>query len=88
MHVFPREIVQSGDWLSTLEDFASGYDGPVLLIWPENDVAFKAPELTRWQALMPQAETRKIPRCGHFLWDDAPDDALAVLRPWLDALPG
>lgn len=85
-HVFPRQISMSGDWLAGLEAGLRGFDKPVLLLWPENDIAFKASELAHWQALLAQAETRTIPKCGHFLWEDAPDDALAALGPWLDSL--
>lgn len=87
LHVFPRQITRAGDWLAGLEAFARGYRGPALLLWPENDVAFRPAELARWQELLPQAETRRIARCGHFLWEDAPDEALAGLAGWLDALP-
>jgi len=80
LHIFPRHILASRDWLATFWADLQGWHGPAALIWPENDIAFRARELARWRALWPDAPVRTIPRCGHFLWEDAPADSIAALR--------
>jgi haloalkane dehalogenase len=85
MHVFPREITASGDYLARLRDFVAAFRGPALFLWPENDIAFRDKELARWKELLPQTEARRLPKCGHFLWIDAPDESLTEVRGFLDA---
>jgi haloalkane dehalogenase len=80
LHVFPAQIIGAGDWLAELERDLAGFDGPVALVWPENDIAFRETELSRWLAMFPRAQLRRIPRCGHFLWTDAPADCIAAIR--------
>lgn len=83
MAVFPAAITGSGPWLAEIERFVRTFRGPACLVWPENDFAFRAKELARWQALLPQARTVPISRCGHYLWLDAPADCLAAVRGFL-----
>jgi haloalkane dehalogenase len=79
LHIFPRHILASRDWLAGLWAGLQGWQGRAALIWPENDIAFRDKELARWRALWPDAPIRTIPRCGHFLWEDAPEEAVAAL---------
>jgi haloalkane dehalogenase len=85
MHVFPWEITASRDYLARVNDFVAGFRGPALFVWPENDIAFRDKELARWRRLLPQAEVRRLPKCGHFLWIDAPDDCLTAVRAFLES---
>lgn len=85
MHVFPWEITASRDYLARLGEFVAGFRGPAYFVWPENDIAFRDKELARWKKLLPQAEARRLAKCGHFLWIDAPDECLAEVRGFLDA---
>jgi haloalkane dehalogenase len=80
LHVFPRQITGAGRWLADLEQTAKSFAGPVGLIWPEADIAFRRKELARWRRSLPQAEVVTLERCGHFLWEDAPEDCVAQLR--------
>ena len=84
MHVFPAAITGSRDFLRDLESRIRGFQGPVQMIWPENDVAFRAEELARWLELLPQANVVRIPRCGHFLWLDAPDECRLAVRAFME----
>ena len=83
MHVFPQQITAARDWLAELEQGVRRFEGPVRLVWPENDIAFRDKELKRWQEIFPRASIARIPQCGHFLWEDAPDDCLAAIEAWL-----
>lgn len=83
LHVFPRHILAARDWLATLWSDLEGWQGRAALIWPENDIAFRDRELARWRTLLPAAPVRTIARCGHFLWEDAPEESVAALREML-----
>ncbi len=83
MHVFPGAITGSRTFLAGLEQGIPSFKGPVRFLWPENDIAFRTKELARWQTLLPQAEVVRIPRCGHFLWLDAPEECLAAVRDFM-----
>lgn len=80
MYVFPRAITGAGGWLAGIERGMRSYCGPAHFIWPENDIAFREKELRRWRTLLPQATVTRIPRCGHFLWEDAPEETLTALE--------
>jgi len=80
MAVFPAEIAAASDFLAGCETFVRGFQGPTQFVWPERDIAFRDKELARWRALLPQAEVVRLPNCGHFLWLDAPEEALAAVR--------
>jgi len=83
MHVFPAQITGAGPWLATIEATARQFRGPMHLLWPSEDIAFRARELARWKRLCPQATVTHIERCGHFLWEDASDECVAALRSFL-----
>ncbi|MCA0301567.1 MAG: alpha/beta fold hydrolase [Proteobacteria bacterium] len=85
LHVFPSEIVGAGPWLAEVERVAAAFDGPVQLLWPDRDVAFRRRELAHWRSLWPRARVAAIERCGHFLWEEAPDDCLAAMVPFLES---
>lgn len=80
LHVFPAQITGARDWLAGIERGLAGFGGPVAFVWPENDIAFRDKELSRWLTIFPGARIRRVPRCGHFLWTDAPGDCIAAIR--------
>lgn len=80
MHVFPAQITGAKAWLAEIETGISSFRGPVRFIWAENDIAFREKELRRWLRIFPQASVERIPKCGHFLWEDAPEDCVEALR--------
>jgi len=85
MHVFPKHITASGDWLDDLSKKLGGFDGPAHFIWPDSDIAFRMKELARWQSLLPQTSHTVLNSCGHFLWEDAPEECIATVRAFLTA---
>ena len=80
MSVLPAAIAGAHDWLAGLENFVADFKGSVHFIWPENDIAFRDKELVHWRALLPQARVTRLPKCGHFLWLETPDETAAALR--------
>jgi len=84
MHVFPRHITASGPWLHELSQKVASFEGPAHFIWPDRDIAFRMKELQRWKTLLPQASTTLLASCGHFLWEDAPDECIEAIRSFME----
>jgi haloalkane dehalogenase len=83
MHVFPQQIIGAKTWLTELEQEVSKFSGPVKIIWPEKDVAFRDKELRRWVQIFPRASVTRLVKCGHYLWEDAPEECIAAIREWV-----
>lgn len=83
LHVLPAELLRSSAWLAGVERAAARFAGPALLLWSDNDVAFRRRELDRWRRLWPQAQVQPVLHGGHSPWEEAPDACLAALRPFL-----
>lgn len=82
-HVFPACITDSHEFLGNVEaGIRTLPDARFLFLWPDKDVAFRARELARWQELLPAATVVPIANCGHYLWEEAPDDVVAALTAW------
>jgi len=88
MHVFPKHITASGNWLYNLPEKLAVFEGPAHFIWPESDIAFRNKELERWKALLPQASHTLLPSCGHYLWEDAPGECIEAVRAFAMPDPG
>ena len=79
--VFPREIIGSTAWLAEVEEgLASLRDLPTLIVWGRKDIAFRKPELARFEELFPHHRTVLLPEAGHYIQDDAPAEVVAAIR--------
>jgi haloalkane dehalogenase len=58
-------------------------DRPACLIWGMRDWCFRPDCLDRFAAAWPNAETHKLADVGHWVVEDAPDDALAIVGSFL-----
>ena len=65
-----------------LHQHMGGYDGPVLLLWGEQDRTVTTGFIPAWQELLPDAEVAIIPGGGHLLLDESAA-ARQVARDWL-----
>ena len=69
--VFPRQIIKSSDWLSSLWQRRSALASKrILLAWGMKDIAFREKELRQWQAAFPAAQTVMFPDTGHFVAEE------------------
>jgi haloalkane dehalogenase len=60
---------------------------PTLLLWGLRDFVFDRHFLAEWQRHFPHAETHAWPDCGHYLLEDAGDEAIMRVREFLDRYP-
>ncbi len=82
--VLARELIGSSDWYDELwEKRASLADKPALLLWGMKDPAFGLDALARWKAALPGARAVEFPAAGHFVQEEAPDDAAREIRAFL-----
>lgn len=73
--VFPREIIGSTKWLSSLWNQVDQIKGKkALIVWGMKDMAFKEPELDRWAQTFPDARIVRYEDAGHFVAEEQPDE--------------
>ncbi|MBA3483181.1 MAG: alpha/beta fold hydrolase [Pirellulales bacterium] len=71
--------------LGAIEDqLPSLADLPSLLIWGERDWCFTTECLDRFAVVWPKAEVRRLPDVGHWVVEDAPDDAERFVAEFLE----
>jgi haloalkane dehalogenase len=62
-------------------------DVPTLLLWGMRDFVFDKHFLAEWQRHFPHAETHAWPDCGHYLLEDAGDEAIIRVKEFLAKYP-
>lgn len=86
VHVFPREILASREYLAEVERNLSRLrDLPALIVWGDRDVAFRKPELERFERLFPRRRTVLLHGAGHYIQEDAPEEIAAAIERWWTA---
>jgi hypothetical protein len=70
-YVLPGQILAAKNWLDEICTGVASFIGPVRFIWPDHDVAFREMELQRWLTLFPNAVVQRLPKYGHFIWEEA-----------------
>lgn len=85
---FARQVAAGLPWAAALwERRAALADLPAALIWGMKDPAFGPAYLSRWRDVLPHADVLELPGAGHFVQEEAPDEAIAALRRLLAAVP-
>jgi len=85
--IYARELIGSSGWYGALwQRHDRLADTPVLLLWGLQDPAFDESALARWQDALSHATTQTFPHCGHFVQEEAPEQALTAIRAFLDAV--
>lgn len=84
MSVFAREILGSREFLENIsQQLQALRDLPVLILWPERDIAFKARHRLRLQATFRNQTTVLLRKAGHFPQEDCPDTIVTFMELWL-----
>jgi len=82
-----RELLGSNDWYDRLWQRRDRLAGkPALILWGMMDPAFKPDALDRWRTALPAARVVEFPEAGHFVQEEAPDEAIREIRAFLGAL--
>ena len=55
-------------------------DRPVMLVWGGRDFCFNDQFLIRWRDFLPTAKVHRIADAGHYVLDDARDEAVPLVR--------
>ena len=53
---------------------------PVQIIWGMQDWCFHTNILKRWQEILPEAEVHQLENAGHYLLEDASEEAINLIR--------
>jgi haloalkane dehalogenase len=81
--VLPKQIIDAHEFLGAVESRLPELSTRrALILWGDKDDAFQAPELARWQQLMPDSHTVILEGVGHFAASEAPTDFAAEIRKW------
>ncbi|MDZ7780707.1 MAG: alpha/beta fold hydrolase [Gemmatimonadota bacterium] len=59
---------------------------PTLLLWGMQDRAFGPEDLARWRDALPRADVVEFSEAGHFVQEEAPDEAIAAIRRFLASI--
>jgi haloalkane dehalogenase len=83
VHIFPREILASRPFLAEVERGLPALgDRPALIVWGDKDVAFREPELRRWERLFPDHQTVRLEGAAHYIQEEAADEIADAIRAW------
>jgi haloalkane dehalogenase len=83
VHVFPREILASRPFLAEVErGLPALSDRPALIVWGDKDVAFREPELRRWEQVFPNHHTVRLEGAAHYIQEEAGDEIAAAIGEW------
>ncbi len=73
--VFPKQIVDSWEWLDSLWAKRSTLaDKKILLAWGMKDIAFRENELRHWKEAFPNASVVRYADAGHYAAEEKPDE--------------
>lgn len=61
---------------------------PMLIVWGERDFVFDRHFLAEWQRRFPGAEVRSFPDCGHYILEDAAEEAIPLIRGFIERTGG
>ena len=87
-YVFPREIVAARAYLAGVEARLDALrELPVLILWGDRDIAFRARERREFETRFPHHRTVVLDGAAHFVQEDAAAEIVAAVRDWAGASP-
>jgi haloalkane dehalogenase len=79
--IFPYEVLASHDYLAQVERGLSSLSGkPTLLVWGDADVAFRASERERFEAIFPYHRTSILRGAKHYIQENNPRQICRDIR--------
>ncbi len=81
---FPLQITTAYDWLDGIWSRRDAFRHlPFLVLWGRKDIAFRMKELAVWRRALTAAEVHTFDDVGHYVAEEAPAEALSLVRPFL-----
>jgi haloalkane dehalogenase len=78
---FPKHIINSSDWLSSLWARCPLLkEKNVLIVWGMKDIAFREKELQKWEGMFPSAKIVRLETAGHFLAEEEPEKLTKAIK--------
>ncbi len=85
--IFPREIIGSSEWLSSLwEKKDSIASKPSMIVWGNKDIAFRDIELKKWKSLLHDVEVHEFDNVGHFVQEELGDHLCPLVTEHLEKI--
>lgn len=79
--VLAKELIGSSDWYDSLWQHRNLLARmPALLLWGMKDPTFGKDALDRWRSVLPDARAVEFPEAGHFVQEEAPEEAAREIR--------
>ena len=84
-HIFPREIIQSSEFLNQVSNGLGRLsEHPALILWGDKDFAFREKERKRFESLFRKSKTHILRGAGHYIQEDAADEIVGQIKQWWD----
>ncbi|HMQ52725.1 MAG TPA: alpha/beta fold hydrolase [Anaerolineae bacterium] len=85
--VFPKQIIGSSDWLSSLwENRVIIEHKPAMIVWGKRDIAFREIELNQWKTVFHQVEVHEYNDVGHFVQEELGDGLCPLVEKHLEKI--
>ncbi|MBN8694597.1 MAG: alpha/beta fold hydrolase [Bacteroidetes bacterium] len=85
--VFPKEIINSSDWLDSLWQKRQAIKKtPVLLLWGLKDIAFRKDILKKWEDFFDCSESHEYLDAGHYPQEEKGNDAAERIFSFLHSI--
>jgi haloalkane dehalogenase len=83
IHIFARELLESHWFLESVEKNLKVLEHlSTLIVWGEQDPAFRRRERRRFEQLFPSHHTVLLKAAGHFIQEDVPEELLKAIHGW------
>jgi pimeloyl-ACP methyl ester carboxylesterase len=90
VHAFVRDVPmrsshKSWDTLKKLEASLPAWrETPVQIVWGMQDWCFHGRILQQWEQILPDAQVHRFEQAGHYLFEDAAEEVIPVIREFLE----
>ena len=83
--VFPKQIIDSGEWLDTQwRSIDNIKNKPFLLLWGLKDIAFRKKELNTWKSTLTNYELHTFPNAGHYPHEEESQEVISLMKNFIN----
>lgn len=85
--VFPKQIIGSSNWLSSLWEKRDTFaNKPSMIVWGNKDIAFRDIELNEWKKMLRNVDVHEYDNVGHFVQEELADDMCPLVEEHLEKI--